>query len=251
MFFRKILFALFLLSSCQTNPAKQEKTIRLNRIDEPESLDPRSAHMLRSVGISRMLFDGLMRVGEDHTLEKALADQISLDDTRRIYTFKLKKTLWTNGREVTSYDFAYSWKSSLTSSFSSPLVQNLFCIKGAKKAKEGKISLDSVAIHTPDKWTLQVELEKPTPYFLELLSLPIYAPICKKYVKKTPLWSKEAKSFVCNGPYFLKKWVHEQSIVLQKNEKYWDVREDQIDCISYCMVSPEKEWEMFEKGTLD
>ncbi len=93
----------------------------------------------------------------------------------------------------------------------------LYVIKNAKAAKEGKVTLDQVGVKALDAKTLQVELQNPTPYFLEVASLPIYFPFPAKADLNTDI-----KKIVGNGPFVLKEWRHNDLLRVIKNPTYWD-----------------------------
>ena len=49
-------------------------------------------------------------------------------------------------------------------------------IKNAKEAKEGKVPPDEIGIQVLNERTLKVDLERPTPYFLQWTAFPFILP---------------------------------------------------------------------------
>ena len=160
--------------------------------------------------VIRSLFDGLMRLGPNG-LEPAIASEVTVSPNKRIYTFKLRDALWTNGDPVTAQDFEYAWKCILNPQNPSEIAYKLYVIKNAQKVKEGKLPLSDLGFHTEDPKTLVVELEYPDPYFLEMTALSHFYPVNQHVDERNPHWyDKAGKDFVTNGPFMMKDWEHSE-----------------------------------------
>ncbi len=105
---------------------------------------------------------------------------------------------------------------------------------------------------TDDK-TLEVTLNNPTPYFLELTAFYSYMPINKKVAEKNDKWYADAgEDYVTNGPYTLKEWKHNDKVTLAKSDSYWDKDSVDVDTINIAMIeSSATASRMFESGDLD
>jgi oligopeptide transport system substrate-binding protein len=74
---------------------------------------------------------------------------------------------------------------------------------------------------------LEVELERPTPYFTDLTSHPALYPVRKDVVEEfekrgePELWVRP-ENIVCNGPYILDEWKFRYEITMKRNPHYWD-----------------------------
>lgn len=233
---------LILLVGCS---AKQENVVRINLGAEPQALDPRKARDLQSMTLAKMFFDGLTRLNKEEKAELALAEKVDISEDGKIYTFTIRSASWSNGDPVTAQDFSYAWTKILEPHFPADQAFQLYVIKNAKAAKEGKVSLDQIGIKALDKKTLQVELQYPIPYFLELTALPIYFPVSQK-IDQT-----DSKTVVSNGPFILKEWKHNDLMRVVKNPSYWDATHVKLKEIHLVMVAEETELKMFEKGELD
>ena len=95
----------------------------------------------------------------------------------------------------------------------------LYLIKGAEAYNTGEGSGDDVAVKALDDKTLEVTLETPTAYFLELTAFYTYFPVNKNVVESNPDWAKEPATYVSNGPFKLVEWKHNDQIVLEKNRR--------------------------------
>ncbi len=246
-----LCFVFIFFISCKKNEKETKQKLSINIVSEPQSLDPRKVRDLNSINLVKMFFEGLVRISKDGSIQCALAEDYSISNDGKTYTFKLKDANWSNNEKVTSYDFEYTYKKILSSDFISPNAFSLYVIKNGKKAKEGKVDINEVGIKTLDEKTLVIELEKPCPYFLKLLSLPVFFAVNKNVDQKNPLWSYEDKEYVSNGPFKLEKWVHSDFIEAKKNSFYWDAKEVKLEKISMLMLMADVELNMFEMNQLD
>jgi len=180
--------------------------ITINITSEPQTLDPRKVRSLTDTNLVRMFMEGLTRVDKSGKSSLALAQNVAVSSDLKTYTFTLKNTQWSNGAPVTAQDFSYAWKKSLSPEFNAPNANILYVIKNAKEAKTGQLPLSLVGIETPDTKTLIVKLIHPTPYFLELLSHPIYFPVNSSVDRANSHWAENHSTFVGNGPFVLHDW---------------------------------------------
>lgn len=227
------------------------KILRINIGSEPRTLDPARARDLQSITLVKMLFEGLTRINQGEKIEPALAEKIDVSDDLRTYTFHLRDSVWTNGEKVTAGDFVYAWRRILDPNNIAENAFQLYVIKNAKACKEGKLSLQELKIEAADDKTLRVELENPTPYFLELTSYPAFFPINAKVDRERPRWTEGKEDYVSNGPFSLKEWRHHDKLCVYKNEKYWGAKEVQLQEIHLFMLKEESELAMFESHELD
>lgn len=176
-----LIFLIFSTFSCSRKSEinlkqHEEKTLLINLGSEPPTLDPRKISDNLSFHVAKMCYDGLTRMGPSKEPVLSLAESFSLSEDKKIYIFKLKETCWSSGKPLTSYDFEQTWKQILSESFASPSCYAFYDILNAKKAKEGEVSHDQIGIKALDTRTLKIELCRPNPYFLHLLSTPIFYP---------------------------------------------------------------------------
>lgn len=243
-----------LFSGCSSSSKidqKKTQALRLNILSDPTTLDPRKARDHTAMTLMRMLFEGLTRVNAEDKAELATAEKVHISDDLKTYTFFLRKSYWTNKLEVTAGDFAYSWKKILDPKFPSDMAYQLYVIKNAKEAKEGKVSLDEVGIRVLDPYTLQIELANPTPYFLDLLAFPAFFPVSQKDDQENPNWAENAATYVSNGPFSLSVWKHQDHMSVVKNSLYWNAEKVKLGGIELVMVTGDAELKMFEKKELD
>jgi oligopeptide transport system substrate-binding protein len=244
-----ILLGISLTLFSSSMHAKQ--VLHLNIAGEPDSLDPRLSNNINASLVLSLLYQGLTEIEQDGSTSFALAHSVDISQDRKTYEFHLKKTKWSDGRELTAHDFEFSWKSSLDPKIPAPCANLLYPIKNAEAAKRGDISIDKVGVKAQDKYTLVVELEQPLSFFLDLCAAPIFYPIPKHQVKKNPKWGADHKLAV-NGPYQLVSWAHDDEIIVKKNPHYWNAPSAKIDQIHVSMIdNASTALQLFQSGKLD
>lgn len=232
-----------------------EQVLNVNIKEEPPSLHPGKATDTTSSAVLDQAFEGLTRINQDGEAEEAMAEKIEISDDQLTYTFTIRDDAnWSNGDPVTAQDFEYAWKWVLDpESPDTDYAYQLYPIKGAKAAKEDGASLDDVGITVKDEKTLVVELEQPTPYFLDLTAFHTYYPLNQKVVEGKDEWAVDiTEDYVTNGPFLIESWEHKDQIVLKKNPDYWDSDTVKLETINMYMIDDETtELQMYEQGQLD
>lgn len=262
MRFKQVLLSVLIISSLilvgcankEVIPEGKLGKITYNIGAEPQYLDPGKATGIPEFTVILNLFDGLVRYDLNGKIQPSVADKWDISDDRLTYTFYLKEgTKWSNGDPVTAYDFEYSWKRALSPALASEYAYQLWYLKNGEAYNSGKITdPEEVGVKATSDYTLKVELESPTPYFLSLLTFTTYLPVSKNVVEKNPDWAKSADTYVSNGPFKMKDWVHKDKIIIEKNPNYWDAKVVKLGEITFTMVeSGTTELAMFESGQLD
>ena len=118
-----------------------------------------------------------------------------------------------------------------------------------EEAKVGAVAIDN--------HTLQLTLENPTPYFLELLNhyswFPAHPPTIKKFdafEKQGTPWTRPG-NYVGNGPFILSDHKVNSVIEVKKNPNYWDAETVSLEAIRfYPIESADTEERAFRSGFL-
>ncbi|MFM1652795.1 peptide ABC transporter substrate-binding protein [Brevibacillus sp. B_LB10_24] len=231
---------------------KGEQVLRMNLHAEPPTADPGLSEDNISGAVIRAVFDGLTRLDKNAKPIEGVAEKIDISDDKLTYTFHLRDSKWSNGDPVTAHDFEFAWKRVLDPATAAPYAYQLYYVKGAEAYSKGKGSRDDVGVKALDDKTLQVTLEHPTPYFLELTAFYTYSPVPKKVVEANKNWANEASTIVGNGPFKMESWDHKNQMTLVKNDSYWDKDAVKLDKIKFSMIEDENtELSMFQQGDFD
>jgi len=248
------LLALLTFTSCDTKKdSNTHRPLRVNIFDDPVSLDPRVVRLIKDLTVVKQLFDGLTRIDANGSPQPAIAKSVDVSEDLLTYTFHLREAYWTNGDPVTAHDFEYAWTRVLDPEFASDYSYMLYPIKNAKLAREGKCSTDAVGVAALDDRTLVVQLEAPTPYFLELVAFPTFFPVNQKIDSQVSGWAHPpCEHFVCNGPFKVKEWKPQTELALVKNPNYWDNSQVRLKALTFSILDDNNtESQLFEKNELD
>jgi len=222
LFLRPLLATcLMLLSACA--PERDRADLVFIQSAEPETLDPALVTDQVSMRLSSALFEGLCRVNQAGRPEPGMAERWEVSEDRKTYTFHLRQgTTWSDGKPVTAQDFAASWQRALDPSTGADYASLMHVIRGGKDFSEGKIPFSEVGVKVVNNQTLQVTLENPIPYFVDLSAFLTLAPVPVATIEKHgSSWIKPA-NIVTNGAYLLEDWRLDDHIRLRKNPSYWD-----------------------------
>ncbi|MGG4456208.1 peptide ABC transporter substrate-binding protein [Brevibacillus porteri] len=234
--------------------AQPEQILKLNNFTEPLSLHPGLISDVWSSNVIFQTFEGLTRIDDKGVPQPAMAQEIKASDDLLTYTFTIRDNAkWSNGDPLTARDFENAWKWVLDSKNGSEYAYQLFYVKNAEAAFAGKAKPEEIGVKATDDKTLVVQLENPTPFFLELTAFYSYFPLNTKVVKDNPDWAKEAgTAYTSNGPFKLDKWEHKTKLTLTKNEHYWDADAVKLTKIEMNMINDANtELSMLEGGDLD
>ncbi|TXL66644.1 peptide ABC transporter substrate-binding protein [Cerasibacillus terrae] len=230
-----------------------EKVLYVNNGTEPKSFDPSIGFDSVSWTPLNNLMEGLTRLDEDSVAQAATAEKWDISEDGKTYTFHIRDDAkWSNGDPVVAGDFVYAWKHMLDPDTASEAAFLAYFIEGAEAYNSGEGSRDDVKVKAVDEKTLEVVLNAPTGFFLDVLTNPAFFPINQKIAEENPKWHAEADTFVGNGPFALVSWKHEEEMVFIKNEEYWDHDAVQLDQVHWAMVNDDNtQYQMFSSGDLD
>lgn len=222
---------------------------------EPESLDPAIIVAQPDERVVQGLFEGLMRI-DPKTGEPipGMAERYEISPDGKTYTFYLRTNLvWSTGEPITAEDVVYSWIRALQPATAADYAEALFYVKNAEDFNAGKITDPSlVGIHAPDKDTVQVELNGPTPFFLDICTFPVTAVVPRKTIEKYGDRWLMAKPLPSSGPYELVYWRLNDRIRLRKNPRYWDAAHTRSEIIDILPIaSPDTTFNLYQEGVVD
>ena len=256
---------LLLSTSCGDSQTNVEKgnvngTLYWGNGTEPQSLDPQIATGVPEHHIISALMEGLVLKDRKTLLPKpGVAESWDISDDGRVYTFKIRgNARWSNGDSLTANDFVWSWWRALQPALGNLYAYMLFPIENAQEYYEGALAdFSKVGAKALDENTLQVTLNHPTPYFLQLLDhyslFPVHQETIEKFGaadERGTRWTY-AGNLVGNGAFTLDEWEINRKILVKKNKNYWDSDNVDLNEIVFLpidnMVTEER---MFRAGQL-
>jgi oligopeptide transport system substrate-binding protein len=200
----------------------------------PESLDPHKTATTYEADILREVFMGLVVQDAKAELIPGAAESWAMSADGTVYTFKLRQgATWSNGDPVTAGDFVFAFQRLQDPATAAEYASMLYPVKNAEAINQGKAKPEEIGAKAIDDATLEVTLNAPTPYFLEMLTHQATYPVNKATVEKLGNdWTKPG-NMVSNGAYTLAEFVPNDHIKLVKNPKFYDAANVQIDTVNY------------------
>ena len=193
--------------------------LRLN-FANPVTLDPAYTADAFSGAIIDQLFSGLLQRSVDGAIPD-LAQSWELLDHGRRYVFRLRSDVyWSDGRPVTAADFEGAWKRALGGPSGDQPATLFYDIKGARAFNEGRAPAESVGVKARSDLELEVVMESPTSYFLELMASAATRPVPAHAVHAHGDAWTESENLVTNGPFKLTGWKRGDWLTLERNPAY-------------------------------
>ncbi|QQE80174.1 peptide ABC transporter substrate-binding protein [Alicyclobacillus sp. SO9] len=238
-------------SNGSQSAGSSSQVVKMDLMTEPPTLNPAKAVDTTSGWVMDQVMEGLTYAGKNNKPQPGIAKSWKVSDGGKVYTFHLRNAKWSNGDAVTAGDFAYALKHVLNPKTGAQFASYLYYIKGAKAYNTGKGSVKNVGIQAVDAHTLKITLANPTPFFLSLTTFWPYFPVDQKVAQKNPNWYTQASTYVSDGPFKLASWQHQQKLVLEKNNDYWNKSTVHLSKIDAVIVNDNNtQYQMYRSGQL-
>lgn len=230
-----------LLAACGSSGSKEVSTdtVTFTTSDVISTMD--SALNTDVIGAQALTdtMEGLYRY-EGKTVKPAIATKVVKPTNNGLtYTIPLRKDAkWSNGKAVTASDFVYAWQRVVNPKVGSQYAYIFEGIKNATDITAGKKAVDTLEIEAKDAHTLVVTLDKPIPYFSQLMTSSTFFPVYKAAVEKAgKSYGTNSKTLVFNGPYKLASWNGPDSSWKEvKNTNYWNAKDVKVKNLKYQVV---------------
>ncbi len=201
----------------------------------PETLDPALNSAVDGGNMLLFAYDCLLNIDEKNNVVAGAAEKWETSADGLTWTFTLRDGLkWSDGSALTAEDFVYSWKRVVDPATAAPYGEtDLGMVKGYAEASQG--NPDAPDVKATDAKTLVVTLDHPCAYFDKLAAFATLSPVQKATIEKNgDEWATKPKTYICNGPFYIEKWVPGSYILFTKNPNYRDadrVKLDHIKCL--------------------
>ncbi len=246
-----------MVSSCGRSPGQTDglSVFRYNEPSNITSLDPLYARNQANIWATTQLYNSLLQLDENLEPQPAVAKSWTVSDDGMKYTFTLRDDVYfhdnecfpqAKGRKVVADDFVYSLSRLVDASLNAPgsWVMN-------QVARDGYGVLDIQAVNDS---TLIINLQQPFPPFAGLL--------CMQYCSVVPqeaisMYGQDFRNNpVGTGPFYFKYWKEGVKLVLRKNERYFEVENQQrlpyLDAVSISfIIDRQTAFLEFIKGNLE
>jgi oligopeptide transport system substrate-binding protein len=229
-----VLLGVALTSGVGASSAAAQNVLRVANSGEPDSLDPHQVSGNWEDRIVGDMFMGLTTEAADGTVIPGAAESWTISDDGLTYTFTLRDHTWSDGTPVTADDFVFAFRRILDPATAAEYAYLLYPIKNAEAINNGsQTDPEALGARAVDPKTLEITLEQPTSYFIELLTHYTSFPIPKHKVEELgDDWVKPG-NIVGNGAYTVVEWVPNSQVRMAKNENFWDAENVAIDEVVY------------------
>lgn len=175
---------------------------------------------IRQQDLSLALFEGLVSVDAEGNIIPALASEWTVSKDKLTYAFTIRENAkWSDGSKITSKDFTDFFSRALREE-NNIYSKQLECIFGAKDYSDKRIGFDGVAITAKNEKQLEIRLNYPCSYFLDIIASPALS--LKENFYNLRQWKAEYKKIKYSGPFTIDNIYENGEIALKKNERYWD-----------------------------
>lgn len=177
------------------------------------------------------MVDSLVDYDKYGVVQPCLATEWKSNEDNTVWTFKIRENVkWiTKDKEeyadVVAQDFVDGLKYVLDNKNESETADIAAgVIKNGSKFYKGEITdFSQVGVKAIDDHTLEYTLEKPTPYFLSMLTYVCFFPVNGKYLEeKGADFGTTPDNILYNGGYIFDTFEPQSSRVYVANDKYWD-----------------------------
>ena len=224
----------------------------------PVTLDWLNTSSQSDTEITVQTVDGLVQYNNLGQMEPKLAESWEVSEDGLTYTFHIRQDAhWytSEGAEyapVTANDFVAGFHHMLDAQAGLEWLIDGVIVGGTDYYANGG-AWEDVGYKAVDDYTLEVTLEKPTSYFLTMLTYSCFLPICEDWflshggvygVEEYAAASADTNTYtygmntdvssqVYCGPYLLQKLVADSEIVCVKNPEYYDADKINMNTITW------------------
>ncbi len=243
------LIMLFIGCSNHTNNKNDHQVFRYNEHSNIASLDPAFARTPQTIWPTNQLFNGLVQLDDSLNIKPDIAKNWVINDSTFTYTFTLRDDVFfhkndvfgnAKTRKVVANDFTYSFDRLTSQELASPGSWVLKAVENYRAENDS---------------TFVIQLKKPFPAFLGLLSMRYCSVVPKEAIE---FYGNDFRSNpVGTGPFQFKFWEENVKLVLRKNPIYFEKDENgkQLPYLEAVAVTflPDKQSEFlqFAQGKID
>jgi len=189
--------------------------------EEPPQLDTGRSTDQASFTVLEHVMEGLIAYDDVGNLVPGVAERWEVREDGA--TFWLRNNArWSDGQAVTAHDFVFAWRRVVDPETAGEYAFILYPIKNAEAVTNGELPPEYLGVSATEDYILEVQFERPTPYFDKLVAFVTYFPVRQDFFESTNgRYGSDADQLLYNGPYVVAEWIHNSSMLWQKNPYYW------------------------------
>jgi oligopeptide transport system substrate-binding protein len=228
------------------------QSVQIALSSEPRNLNSIRATDALSIFYLEHAMEGLLRKDQHNELVAGVAERWEMEGTSVRFWLR-RDALWSDGVPVTAHDFVFAWREVVNPLVAAEYASIMYAVKNGEAINEGRMPLEALGIRAVDDYTLEVELEAPTGYFLNLMSFMIFYPVREDFYRaQDGRYFADVRNMVFNGPFKITSWVHGASIRMEKNPLYWNADTVMLNVINtpYITNDSAARFNLFKDGKL-
>ena len=215
------------------HPSLKPGSFHLGNAAEPFTLDPNLSDATWEDFIIGDLMMGLATEDSMARPVPGMAERWETSADGLTWTFHLRDTQWSDGTPLTADDFLFAWRRVLDPKTAASYAYFPYIIKNAEPINAGKLPGSALGAYARDPRTLEVHLEHPAPYLLEMLMHTSMMPVPRHVVEaKGKDWTRPG-NYVSNGAFMLKEWIPNDHITAVKNPRFFDAANVALEQVVY------------------
>jgi oligopeptide transport system substrate-binding protein len=208
-------------------------TLRRGNGAEPETLDNSLFTADSDDNIVGDLTVGLVTEDMQSKPLPGMATEWTTSPGGLTWRFKLREAVWSDGAPVTAEDFVFAWRRLVDPATAARYAYYIYLIKNAEAVNAGKRPASDLGISAIGDHELEVRLEHPAPYLLQMLMHPCTHPLPRHVVTtKGKDWARPG-NHVGNGAFVLKEWIPNGHVIVEKNPRFFDAANVALDRVIY------------------
>ena len=253
------LLVTLILTGC-SSPAEQPvegKVLNVGRMTELFDMDSVIATEADCLEVISAIIEPLFVNDLNGVPMPALAESYEVSEDGLTYTFKIRQNAnWSNGTPVTASDFVFAWRrlaDPVTAAEYSFMIE-VAALKNGSDIISGNKGIDQLGVEAKDDKTLLVTLERPVPFFLNLMTFPSFCPINEAfYNEKGDQYALGVDNLLYCGPFVMSEWeVGGTTYSLSKNPNYYNADSVKLDVINFQIIKDNQQTMLaYENGQLD
>lgn len=244
------------LVACSGGTESSGKVLKVAKDVELASMDQHIATDGLSFEVIAATIEGLYTLDAAGSAVPAIAKGYDLSEDGLTYTFHLREdAVWDNGTPVTAHDFVYAWRRLVDPAIASEyaFIMDVAAVKNAAAINAGEKALEELGVTAVDDYTLEVSLDLPVPFFLQLMAFPSFFPLNEEFVTaQGSNYAQSPEGLLANGPFKMTEWTQGHSFKVERNDSYYAKDDVKLDGIEYKIMKDSQTAALeFESGNLD
>ncbi|MFO1013596.1 MAG: peptide ABC transporter substrate-binding protein [Caulobacteraceae bacterium] len=237
--FALLALAALTLSACTSGEARQtcpagKRCLLVGNGQDPTTLDPNKSTGTWEDRIISDLNMGLVQDDAAGNPIPGLATSWETSPDGLTWNFHLRHDAkWSDGVPITAEDFVFSMRRIMDPATASEYAYLISFIKGAQPVMAGQARPETLGVRAVDPYTLEIRLEHPAPFLLELAKHTTMMPLPRHVVARWGAAWVQPGHYVSSGPYQLVDWRLGNYIRVAKNPYFFDAAKVCFDQIDY------------------